>query len=68
MISANAPRYFDDLLTSAGTWSSAKYTRPVSYVVQLEKLSTSKGWWCCSVLHQSEATRLFVHWIITLHD
>ncbi|WMV08546.1 hypothetical protein MTR67_001931 [Solanum verrucosum] len=68
MISANAPRCFDDLLTSAGTWSSAEYARPVSYAVQLEKLSASESWWSCSVLHQSEVTRLFTHWIIILHD
>ncbi|WMV29643.1 hypothetical protein MTR67_023028 [Solanum verrucosum] len=30
MISSNAPRCFDDLLTSAETWSSAEYARPVS--------------------------------------
>ncbi|WMV14573.1 hypothetical protein MTR67_007958 [Solanum verrucosum] len=68
MISVNAPRCFDDLLTSERTWSSAEYAYLVSYVVQLEKLSASENWWSCSILHQSEATRLFVRWIIILHD
>ncbi|WMV26269.1 hypothetical protein MTR67_019654, partial [Solanum verrucosum] len=30
VISDSAPRCFDDLLTSVGTWSSAEYARPVS--------------------------------------
>ncbi|WMV10132.1 hypothetical protein MTR67_003517, partial [Solanum verrucosum] len=30
VISANAPRCFDDLLTSARTWSSTEYARPLS--------------------------------------
>ncbi|WMV10323.1 hypothetical protein MTR67_003708 [Solanum verrucosum] len=42
MISLNAPRYFDDLLTSAGTRSSAEYARPGSYVVQLESCPCQK--------------------------
>ncbi|WMV19659.1 hypothetical protein MTR67_013044 [Solanum verrucosum] len=38
MISANAPRSFDDFLTSAGTWSSVEYARPVSICCTVVKV------------------------------
>ncbi|WMV18352.1 hypothetical protein MTR67_011737 [Solanum verrucosum] len=66
LISVNAPKCFDDLLTSAGTWSSAEYARPVSICCIVIKVVASGSWWGCRVLHQSEAMRVFVHWIIIL--
>ncbi|WMV25926.1 hypothetical protein MTR67_019311 [Solanum verrucosum] len=57
MINFNAPRCFDDLLTSAGTRSSTEYARPGSNVVQLKSYLRQKVGGVSSVLHQSEATR-----------
>ncbi|WMV10677.1 hypothetical protein MTR67_004062, partial [Solanum verrucosum] len=48
---------FDDLLTSAGTWSSAEYSRPVSKCDTAVKAVCVRS---CRVLHQSEARRLLV--------
>ncbi|WMV51067.1 hypothetical protein MTR67_044452 [Solanum verrucosum] len=57
MISLNAPRCFDDLLTSVGTRSSAECTRRGSYDVKLESCLRQKVGEAASVPHQPEAAR-----------